>query len=99
MAKVFGKKPKSTGRTIDYRKTHWGHNLSIQAEKKSGLYRGACWTYPRPRVGDEVLWESRFGTVEAIVTEVEYCRDPDDMAFIRLRVTNRKELMRKGGDE
>lgn len=85
--------PKPTGRTIDYRKTYWGHNLSLRPEKKTGRYRGSCWTTPRPRIGDTLLWKSAVGTVEAIVTDVEYCRDPDDMAFIRVRVTKHAYLL------
>jgi hypothetical protein len=84
---------KPTGKTIDFRHLRWGHNLSIRADKKPGRYTGSCWSTPRPNRGDKILWASQYGTVEAVVLDVDYCRDPDDMAFIKVKVTNRKQLI------
>lgn len=73
---------------IDFRVTRWGHNHYFKA-REDGTYYGASLSTPRPKVGDTVLWKTNYGHVEAEVLEVEYLRDPLDMAFVTSRVVKR----------
>lgn len=79
---------KTEPRTLDFRATYWGHNISL---KQSGMrkFTGAVWSTPRPRVGDKMLWRTGFGHVVAVVKKVDYCQDPNDMCFITCKVVER----------
>ena len=48
--------PALTGRTIDYTRTYWGHNL--EAKMEDGLLRGFCWHMFAVRVGDKMTWRT-----------------------------------------
>lgn len=53
-----------------------------------GAYRAAIMVhYPRmPKVGQQVMWNAESGTVAAEIYDVEYCRDPDDMYTLYVRI-------------
>lgn len=75
-------------RTIDYRRTGWGHNHYFKAQD-NGTFYGACWVSGGIREGDTVLWKTEYGHAEALVLEVKPCYDPPDMYWVTSRVVGR----------
>lgn len=75
--------------TIDFRKTFWGHNLSLIDNDDDGRLKFFTWSTPRPSVGDEVMWSTAHGYCVATVTGSESMRNVSDMAKISVEVTER----------
>lgn len=82
----------STGRVIDMTKTRWGHNFEIMhwwSDPKDS-FRAAVWVPIAPNEGDTLRWRTVYGICEAMITEVESCRDPWDMYFVNATIVNRE---------
>ena len=81
LAPLKPKAPKPTGRII----RAWEHRSfgnCITYRESIGWY---CWLTPRPRVGDELRFEVEGGQVLGrLIQYVDYCKDPEDMAFFSL---------------
>lgn len=76
-------------RVIDFRTTGWGHNLDLVPLDTPDDFKGAVWSTPRPSVGDKLVWRTAYGHLVAEVTEVDYCRDPSDMCFLKGKILER----------
>lgn len=82
--KLFKKKVKPTGRTIDMTNTYWGHNISyIRGGKTTARF--AIWVSTRPVPGDEITWNSKYGNEKGTVISVEPCSGVWDMSFINVK--------------
>lgn len=73
----------------DYRTTYWGHNHYMEQES-DGTYKGFCFDSKRFRVGDEILWNTSYGTVFLTVTHVKPCMDPHDMYMVHAKTSKRQ---------
>jgi hypothetical protein len=73
-------------RTIDFRRTGWGHNYYLHIRNDDGSWRATLITTPRPEPGDEVLLESATGgTLHYEVTgDIRTPMDPGDMHHVTL---------------
>ena len=75
-------------RTIDFRRSYWGHSLDIKATE-DGVLTGFCWSSPGPRENDLILWATEYGHVVGQVTKSEWTINVDDMFAINVRVVER----------
>ena len=74
---------------IDMRHTCWGHNINLMSNDENGTLRFAIWSTPRADVGDRIRWRVELGECVGEVIECELCRDPQDMAFVTVKVVER----------
>ena len=82
--------PQATGVTIDMTKTYWGHNFDADRTEEDETYRGWIIYGNNVAVGDIVKWATEYGCAHALVTSVEWCRDPQDMYFFSAVVVERE---------
>jgi len=74
---------------VSFRHQGWGHSLHIyqDSEKGDGFWRGSAHSHTRLRAGMRIVWsaewEGKLVDVVCLLSEVEPCRDPDDMYFIK----------------
>jgi len=74
------RKPKLSGRRLDYIKTHWGK--SIGWESKGKEFKGHLWSPWGLRVGDRI---NVGAGQDLLIVTLEQCRDPRDMYFFTAR--------------
>jgi hypothetical protein len=80
LTRLFQKRPVLTGYVYEsWRHTGWGDAIGWSNYKERRVHG---WLWRRPQVGDEIRWKMESSKVARfIVTDVEYCYDPDDMFF------------------
>ena len=83
-------KPRADARVFDTRTAFWGNNvewLDIATRRVVG------WTEPLPQVGDVLKSPMQSGRVGLFVfTQVEPCRNPNDMFFGHVEQVGYEEL-------
>lgn len=83
--------PEPTGRMIDYTHRSWGHNIEFIGSVVDGKAHACCWYMWGVREGDNVLWETAYGTALARVVAAKPFYDPQDMYSIDLVIIERRD--------
>lgn len=81
--KFWKRKIRPTGHTIDMTRPTWGHNLSLSSIDKT-IMQFSIWVHTRPKVGDDIIWDSSRGIVRGQVIEVTPAPSVWDMSFIKV---------------
>ncbi len=74
---------------IDMTRTSWGHNIKTMSNDGEGHLKFAIWCTPGPKPGDELVYKVATGTNRAIIDEVKWPVNVDDMYFIEVTVIER----------
>lgn len=76
---------------LDFTKMYWGHNLEIMRDD-DGLWRGFYWATPAAKVGDQVIWPTNYGYIDAVIVEQEWVTTVTDMYKVTLKIEARRDF-------